>query len=147
MPYTIGIVLALLSVGVLGRLAGLDRDRAFYPTVLVVVATYYVLFAVMGGSSGALVAESIVTMAFAIVAVFGFRLNLWLVAFALVGHGVFDFVHGTVVVNPGVPPWWPAFCMSYDVVAGGFLAWLLSRHKLEKTSPMNLSPIEGAGAK
>jgi hypothetical protein len=134
MAYIIGILLALVSV-VLARLAGLDRDRAFYPTVLVVVATYYVLFAVIGGSFGALVVESIVMVAFAIVAVLGFRFNLWLVVFALAAHGVFDFVHGNVVVNPGVPIWWPAFCMAYDVVAAGFLGWLLYARKLHKTGP------------
>jgi hypothetical protein len=134
MPYIIGIVLALLSV-VLARLAALDRDRAFYPTILIVIATYYVLFAVIGGSFGALVVESIVMTAFAIVAVLGFRFNLWLVVFALAAHGVFDFVHGNVVVNPGVPIWWPGFCLAYDVVAAGFLAWLLYQRKLNKTGP------------
>lgn len=131
MAYITGIVLALLSV-VLARLAGLDRDRALYPTILVVIATYYVLFAVIGGSFGALVVESIVMTAFAIVAVLGFKFNLWLVVFALAAHGVFDFVHGNVVVNPGVPIWWPAFCLAYDVVAAGFLAWLLYQRKLDK---------------
>ena len=48
MGYAIGIVLAL-CVSVFARVVGLDRDRAFYPTVLVVIASYYVLFAVMGG--------------------------------------------------------------------------------------------------
>jgi hypothetical protein len=134
MPYAIGIVLALLTV-VLARLAGLDRDRAFYPTVLIVIATYYVLFAVISGSFGALVVESIVMTAFAIIAVLGFRFNLWLVVFALAAHGVFDFVHGNVVVNPGVPIWWPAFCLAYDVVAAGFLAWLLYARKLGKAGP------------
>lgn len=132
MAYTIGILLGLVSV-VLARLAGLDRDRAFYPTVLVVIATYYVLFAVVGGSFGALVVESIVMIAFAIVAVLGFKFNLWLVVFALAAHGVFDFVHGNVVVNPGVPIWWPAFCLAFDVVAAAFLAWLLYQRKLDKT--------------
>ena len=47
--YVVGAVLAPL-VSVFARLTGLDRDRAFYPTVLLVVASYYVLFAVMGGS-------------------------------------------------------------------------------------------------
>ena len=131
MPYAIGIVLALLTV-VLARLAGLDRDRAFYPTILVVIATYYVLFAVIGGSFGALVVESIVMIAFAIIAVLGFKFNLWLVVFALAAHGVFDFVHGNVVVNPGVPTWWPAFCGAYDVIAAGFLGWLLYARKLDK---------------
>jgi len=134
MPYIIGIVLALLSV-VLARLSGLDRDRAFYPIILIVVATYYLLFAVIGGSFGALVVESIVMIAFAIVAVLGFKFNLWLVVFALAAHGVFDFVHGNVVVNPGVPIWWPEFCMAYDVIAAAFLAWLLYQRKLNKTGP------------
>jgi hypothetical protein len=44
--YAIGIVLAL-AVSVFARSVGLDRDRACYPTVLVVVAPYCVLFAVM----------------------------------------------------------------------------------------------------
>jgi len=45
----IGAVLALL-VGLSATFIGLDRDRAFYPTVMAVIATYYGLFAVMGGS-------------------------------------------------------------------------------------------------
>lgn len=138
MPYIIGIVLALVSV-VLGRVAHLDRDRAFYPTVLIVIATYYVLFAVIGGSFGALVVESLVMIAFAIAAVLGFKFNLWLVVFALAAHGVFDFVHGNVVVNPGVPTWWPEFCLAYDVVAAGFLAWLLYQRKLDKNGPQHFA--------
>jgi hypothetical protein len=138
MPYFIGIVIALVSV-VLARMAGLDRDRAFYPTILIVVATYYLLFAVVGGSFGALVVESIVMIAFVIVAVLGFKFNLWLVVFALAAHGVFDFVHGNVVVNPGVPIWWPGFCMAYDVVAAAFLAWLLYQRKLDKKGPPHMA--------
>jgi hypothetical protein len=131
MPYFIGVVIALVTV-VLARLAGFDRDRAFYPTVLLVTATYYVLFAVLGGSFSALVVESIVMTAFAIAAVFGFRLNLWLVVFAFAAHAVFDFVHGNVVVNPGVPAFWPGFCLAYDVVVAGFLAWFLYQRKLDE---------------
>jgi hypothetical protein len=43
---------------------------------------------------------------------------------------VFDALHGFVVTNPGVPEWWPAFCLSFDVAAAGILAWLLTRSKL-----------------
>jgi hypothetical protein len=39
MPYLAGIVLALTVSG-LATLIGLDRDRAFYPTVLLVIASY-----------------------------------------------------------------------------------------------------------
>jgi hypothetical protein len=122
--YLIGIALALL-VSLSARWAGFDRDRAFYPTVLVVIASYYVLFAVMGGSVHAMVVEAIVMTGFSLAAVVGFKLNLWLVVAALAGHGVFDWVHGDLVTNPGVPAWWPAFCLAYDIGAAGFLAWLL----------------------
>jgi hypothetical protein len=126
MPYLAGIILAL-SVSSLATLIGLDRDRAFYPTVLLVIASYYVLFAVMGGSSHALVVETLVMTGFLLAAVIGFKKSLWLVVAALAAHGVFDLFHGLVVANPGVPAWWPAFCLAYDVTAAAFLAWLLRR--------------------
>jgi hypothetical protein len=46
--YLIGLVLAGV-VCAFGLLAGFDRDRVFYPTMLIVIATYYILFAVMAG--------------------------------------------------------------------------------------------------
>ena len=62
MPYVVGIVLSV-GVAVFARWVGFDRDRAFYPTVLIVVASYYVLFAAMGGSIQAVVVESVVMTA------------------------------------------------------------------------------------
>jgi len=124
----IGVLLAG-SVGVLASLIGLDRDRAFYPTVMTVIASYYVLFAVMGGSSSSLVAETVVAGAFVAIAIAGFRRTLWLVVIALAAHGVFDFVHGHLITDPGVPAWWPGFCLAYDVVAAGYLAWRLRLHR------------------
>jgi hypothetical protein len=126
MAYAIGIVLALLTA-LLARPAGFDRDRAVYPTLLIVVASYYVLFAVMGAAGHALLVESIVMIAFAFIAVIGFKLNLWLVVAALAGHGMFDFLHHRLVTNPGVPAWWPAFCLAFDVTLASFLAGHLHR--------------------
>jgi hypothetical protein len=126
--YAVGILLALV-VCIFARTVGFDRDRAFYPTVVVVIALYYVLFAVMGGSTRALVLESVAMSAFVVLAVAGFKRNPWLVVAALVAHGVFDFFHPHVVNNPGVPGWWPAFCLSFDVGMAAFLAvfrqWLI----------------------
>jgi hypothetical protein len=133
-PLLIGAGLAL-AVFVLGRVVGLDRDRAFYPTALIVIAVLYDLFAVMGGSTRALILESLVGSVFLAAAVLGFRRNLWIVAAALFGHGVMDFFHGDLISNPGVPRWWPMFCGAYDVVAAGCLAWLLRRSRLSPTMP------------
>jgi hypothetical protein len=129
MALLIGALLAF-AVGVFATSTGLDRDRAFYPTVTIVIASYYVLFAVMGGSNEALVIESIVGTLFLIVAVAGFRLSLWLVVVALVAHGIFDFIRGEAISNAGVPIWWPQFCLTYDVTAAGYLAWLLKRRRI-----------------
>jgi hypothetical protein len=126
MPYVIGIVLAL-AVAAWATALGLDRDRAFYPTVLVVIASYYVLFAVTGSSRRAIVVESVVMGVFVVAASLGFRQSLWLVVAALAVHGVQDFFHARFIANPGVPAWWPAFCGAYDVAAAGYLAWRLTR--------------------
>jgi hypothetical protein len=124
MAFLVGIVLALV-VGVFARVAGFDRDRAFYPTVVIVVASYYDLFAVMAGSGRVLGLELLGTAAFVVAAVLGLRRDLWIAAAALAAHGLLDFVHPHVFVNPGVPAWWPAFCGAYDVTAAAWLAWSL----------------------
>jgi hypothetical protein len=125
MALLVGAVLAL-AVGLFATASGLDRDRAFYPTVAIVVASYYCLFAVMGGSTAVLLLESLVAVAFIAAATLGFRSSLWIAVIALGGHGVFDFVRGAAISNPGVPSFWPAFCGAYDVVAAAYLAWLLT---------------------
>ena len=126
MPYVIGIVLSV-SVASFARCVGFDRDRAFYPTVLMVIASYYVLFAAMSDSIHTVLLESVVMTVFVIAAVVGFKSSAWIVVAALAGHGIFDVLHGNVVENSGVPAWWPAFCLAYDLGAAGSLAWLLQR--------------------
>jgi hypothetical protein len=126
MAYVVGFALAC-TTSVLARSSGLDRDRAFYPTVLIVVGSYYVLFAAMAGSVPVLVTESVLMMGFLIAAVVGFKRSLWIVVVGLAAHGVFDALHGRMLDNPGVPAWWPAFCLAYDVGAAGGLAWFAAR--------------------
>jgi len=129
LPYVAGVVLSI-GVALFGRLAGFDRDRAFYPTVVIVVASYYVLFAVMSGSVETVLLESIVMTLFAVAAIAGFKASAWIAVAALAGHGALDAVHGHVIQNAGVPAWWPAWCLTYDVVAAGALAWFLMSGRL-----------------
>jgi hypothetical protein len=128
MDYLTGILLSL-SVAGLAALIGLDRERAFYPTVLIVIASYYVLFAAMGASQRTLGIEIAVACGFSLFAILGFKRNLWFVAAALVAHGVFDFFHHRFIENPGVPRWWPGFCLAFDGILGAFLAARLMRRK------------------
>ena len=127
MEYAIGLILSLAVAG-FASVTGFGRERAFYPTVLIVVASYYVLFAAMGASGRILVIEIFVAFGFLLVAVIGFKKNLWLIVAALIGHGAFDFVHHFFIANPGVPRWWPGFCLAFDVPFGVLLAVRLIRH-------------------
>ena len=121
--------LAAAGVGLFAHAVGYDRDRAFYATVLTVVGMLYVLFAVMAGGRG-LLPEVAFFAAFAALAAVGFRWSMWIVAAGLALHGLFDFTRYSLLVAPGAPPWWPAFCGSYDVVAAlGLAALLLARRQ------------------
>jgi len=128
----VGVVMPVV-VGLFATVSGLDRDRAFYPTVMIVIAFLYVLFAAMGASTNVLVLESVAGAVFVAAAVSGFRSSLWVVALALAAHGIFDVAHGRLIANPGVPVWWPAFCGAYDVTAGAYLGWLLKVDRIRAT--------------
>lgn len=78
LPYVVGIVLAA-AVALFARVVGFDRDRAFYPTVLIVIASYYVLFAAMIGSVETVLFESILMTLFVIAAVAGFKGSPWII--------------------------------------------------------------------
>ena len=125
MEYLIGVILGVI-VAAAGRIIGLDRERAFYSTVLIVVAFYYVLFAVMGASPTVLAEEIAIGLAFTGMAAYGFRRNMWLVAAGITGHGVFDFTRHLFIHNSGVPVWWPGFCGSIDLALGAWVAICLA---------------------
>jgi hypothetical protein len=130
LPYVVGSVLSI-GVALFAKWVGFDRDRAFYPAVLIVIASYYVLFAAMIGSVDTVLLESMILTLFVIAAVAGFTGSPWIIVAALAAHGVQDAVHGRIVANAGVPAWWPAWCLAYDVGAAGALAWLLMRARAD----------------
>lgn len=135
MPAVIGILLAIAIVA-LGRIAGLDRDRAYYPVALIVIGSYYVLFALQAGDRSALPGELVFAVLFAATAIAGFRVSLWIVVAGMALHGLFDFVRAVYLPGSGVPSWWPAFCGSIDVaLALGLGALLLAR--VNSAAPRN----------
>jgi hypothetical protein len=132
-PVVAGVVIGIAVVA-LAWSTGLDRDRAFYPTTLMVIAAYYALFAAMAGSTTILLYEGIAIAAFFAAAIVGFRRSLWLVAFGLAGHGIFDLFHAKLIANPGVPEWWPAFCSAADITLGAIVALMLYRGALHNVT-------------
>ena len=90
MPIAVGTILAIF-VALFAHVVGFDRGKIFDSTVLIIIGSYYVLFAVMAGGSG-LVTETVFFALFAVLAVVGFKTSLWLVVAGLALHGLFDFV-------------------------------------------------------
>ena len=133
MEYLVAVILGVVVAG-FAKMSGFDRDRSFYPTVLVVVGSYYSLFAVMGSSGySTLGIEIAAGLVFAVLAVLGFKKSMWLAALGIAGHGFFDFfVHPTLVTNPGMPVWWTGFCGTIDIVLGGWLAICLWRAREDR---------------
>ncbi len=131
MEYMVGVVLGLAACG-LGTVAGLERDRAFYPVMMIVIASYYALFAIIGSDVRALYVEVAMALGFVCLAVIGFKTSLWIVAAALAGHAGLDLIHGHVVTNAGVPAWWPMFCASIDAFAAVYLAWRLLSTRIDE---------------
>ena len=129
-PVVIGVLLAV-GIAVLAKFTRFDEDRSFYSTVLVIVASYYVLFAVLDSSAHALVWELVIAVAFSTVAITGALFLPSLVGIGIIAHGLFDLVHDALIENSGVPTWWPSFCASIDVVLGLWVI-IVTRSRLTK---------------
>jgi hypothetical protein len=76
----------------------------------------------MAGDLPALGPETLALAVFLVLSIVGFRTSLWVVVAGLFAHGLFDFFRGDLIANPGVPAWWPTFCLSFDLAAAVCLA-------------------------
>lgn len=132
-PIVAGVATAAV-LAVAANLTRFDRDKSFYPTLVIVIASYYLLFAVMDGSPKTIAIELMVVSTFALAAVYsGLRLPA-LAGWAILVHGIFDVAHGHVIDNAGVPVWWPAYCAAVDVPLGAWVIYLAGRETPETAS-------------
>ncbi|MCB1049512.1 MAG: hypothetical protein H6510_12515 [Acidobacteria bacterium] len=130
LPFAVGILLAIvLAFG--AKLTGAEKDRSFFPTLMIVIATYYVLFAVMAGQG--IVSEILIAALFSLAGMWGAQRMPLLVGSAIFLHGVFDFVRPFFLANHGAPDWWPGFCGSVDIPLGAWVMWF----SLRSTQPKN----------
>jgi hypothetical protein len=124
MEYLVGITLALCFCAAAAR-PGMDRERVFYPSVAIAVASYYLAFSAGDGRAEVWLTEAAIAAVFIVGAVLGFKRNPWIAVLALGGHGVMDSLHGHLVHNTGVPASWPGFCMTFDVSAAVIVALIM----------------------
>lgn len=129
MDYLSGALLAAALV-VASHGLELHRSRAFYPTVMMVIALAYVLLAAADDAFRLAAIEALAALPFLVAAGAGFRSNLWIVVAALAAHGAFDLArHALLPVEP-VPGWYAGFCTAVDGLLALHLAALLLTHRL-----------------
>ena len=139
MEYIVGITLALLFCGAAAGL-GMDRERVFYPAVVIAVASYYLAFAVVDGRGEVMRSEVAIAAIFIAGAVAGFKYNPWIAVVALGGHGVMDGFHHHLVHNTGVPQVWPGFCMTFDVTAAAIVALVMLARARDEREQQSFGP-------
>jgi hypothetical protein len=96
------------------------EPASVYGVGLALIAGVYIGFAVADGRWKIIAVESIVAMAFVVVATVGMDGSAWFLAFGFAAHGVKDawqerrqYVSGT--------RWWPPFCAAVDWVVAGVI--------------------------
>jgi hypothetical protein len=93
---------------------------------MVAIASFYVVFAIQSGDTLEIAVHTGLAASFAALAIIGARTSSWILAAALLGHGIFDVFAGSVIANPA-PGWWGPFCLGIDVVLALALAAMLWR--------------------
>ena len=68
--FIIGVGLAVV-LAIFGKLTGYEKDRSFFPTLLIVIASYYMLFAILDGSLSTILIEIAVASIFIVLAIWG----------------------------------------------------------------------------
>lgn len=116
-----------ILIFILAKFLKFSLDKSFYPTILIIISTYYFLFAIMAGQIGQTIEEIIGFFAFLIIAIIGYKKPIW-VAFGLALHGVFDIFHQKIIDNDGTPIWWPSFCYSIDFTIAILLFFSLKKN-------------------
>lgn len=126
----LGAVAGSTLVWLLCRLPA-DRRAALYGVGLVVAVVVYVAFAVVAGVG--LAQELGGGLIFAAVALAGIRGHTGALAAGWAAHVWWDVtMHG--VASPIAPPWYPAFCVGFDLLVAGAIVGELA---LRPSTPQN----------
>ncbi|MBY8964505.1 hypothetical protein [Algiphilus sp.] len=130
MDYVAGVLVASAFITLCHSL-GLDRERSFYPLVMIVIALAYVLLAASDDAFVIAGVETALALVFVVAAVVGYRSNLWIVVAALIGHVGFDLAHAALWPTPVVPTWYAGFCLAADGLLAVHLSFLLLSGRLQ----------------
>ncbi len=103
------------------RLAGFEREKSFYPLLLIFMALQYLLFSVIDSNKEVIIGEGLVITIILVLSVSGYKINQWWLVTGFAAHSLWDYFHNAIIHNQGVPSWWPEFCLGYNVLIALYL--------------------------
>jgi hypothetical protein len=135
------IATTLLIIIITNLLSGLLSTRLIAATILCSIAFIYVGFSLKSNPVGLVILEVGVAIGFYLIAVIGYSKNPPLIAYGIVLHGIWDFLHhGASIVKTTVPEYWPLYCIIVDFLLGFY--FLLSFREKNPGSGSNLKPLQ-----
>ncbi len=124
----LGVALGMLCVYLLHRLV---IQRWAYPLGMVALPLPYVFFAYRAGDGNVAFMEMFYGMFFLAAgltfAISRMKFSAFVVAILWLLHGIYDVFHGHLILNMGMPGWYPLFCAGFDGVVAASLIWLATR--------------------
>jgi len=128
LPFLIGIGLTIAVLGVNAAI-GLHKERGVWPSLLIAIAAFYVVFAFEHSDHSGIGLQSVIALGFMALALIGYKSSLWLIVAGLVLHGIFDAVSLAYTANPA-PNWWGPFCIGVDGLLALMLCWWMLRGRI-----------------
>lgn len=124
----VGLLLGALTVWLARRIKG---ERWVYTLSLIGLPLFYIFFALRSGDENTAFIEFFYGMLYLasglVFAISRLKFSTYIVAALWLLHAVYDVVHGHLVMNLGVPGWYPSLCLGFDMVIAVYLFWLARR--------------------
>jgi hypothetical protein len=125
-PELVGVIIGLGFVLPTIYLIRAKRFDAWaWPIFLATLPIYYMLFGLLALDGAVVLQELLYGLPYLLVGLLVWRLKsrpvLYLIAIAWLSHGLYDYYHDLLFVNPGVFSWYPTFCAVVDIAVGCYL--------------------------
>ena len=110
-----------------------DRQRYWFAAGLLIAAAIYAAFSMNAGPGMWVIVELAGVGLFGGLAVAGYRKSALILAAGWILHVGWDVMHEVSEQIRFVPEWYPALCVSFDVVVGVYLVFAWRRQAASET--------------
>jgi hypothetical protein len=128
LPVIAAIALTLFII-VATRWSGNEVKASGYPFILTTFPLVGVGFALYVNDSTAVIKEFIYGIPFFAIAILAAlflknRIVQVLLILGYAGHAAYDAVNHSLLINPGIPDYWPVFCGLIDILLAAYLTFV-----------------------